>query len=312
MAFFHHVRITCRVVVFSLFFFIVSCNSGTPQEKIEKGAEVSDSSLSLKEKKVEAPAQERPGFELWRMNDTLRKTLRTIIHSDSIVLLSALNRIDPERVFRLDSLIAPKRFDKEWLWYSPWPQFVNDLNQIRLIILLDAFSQSFAAFENGHLTYWGPVSMGKRTTQTPKGLFHTNWKAKTTISTDNPEWILNWYFNLVNNTGVSMHEYELPGYPASHSCIRLRAKDAEWIYYKAQQWRLNESGRNILAFGTPVIIFGHYPFGKPRPWYLLSKDSTALDVKDDSLKVLMDAYKPMIMERQNLRDSLYPEKPKIQ
>jgi hypothetical protein len=239
------------------------------------------------------------------MNDSIKTTLKHM-SPDSQALVAALNRIDASRIYRLDSIIVPKKFAPEWNWYSSFPELVTSFDSIHLILTIDALSQTFAAYEQGKLIHWGPVSLGKRSTQTPQGLFHTNWKAKTTVSTDNPEWILNWYFNLVNKTGVSMHEYDLPGYPASHSCIRLRAADAEWIYYKAQQWKLSENGRVILAYGTPVFIFGNYPFGKARPWYMLVNDSTALDIKEDSLTMIIAPFKELIMTRQRLRDSLYP------
>jgi len=34
----------------------------------------------------------------------------------------------------------------------------------------------------------------------------------------------------MNKRGHSFHQYELPGHPASHGCIRLLERDATWIY----------------------------------------------------------------------------------
>jgi hypothetical protein len=125
--------------------------------------------------------------------------------------------------------------------------------------------------------------MGAKKTKTPVGKFHTNWKSKRQISTDNSDWILPWYFNLINATGVSFHQFELPGFPASHSCIRLRQVDAEYIYYYGEQWKLDETGRQILQEGTPVIIFGEYPFGKTRPWFEQARNPKANRLDSDSL-----------------------------
>ena len=43
--------------------------------------------------------------------------------------------------------------------------------------------------------------------------------------------------------GIAMHEYSsVPGYPASHGCVRLPAGDAERVY-------------RFARYGTPVFVF---------------------------------------------------------
>jgi len=37
---------------------------------------------------------------------------------------------------------------------------------------------------------------------------------------------------------VSFHKFDLPGYPASHGCVRLPEEDAKWIYDWADHWTL--------------------------------------------------------------------------
>lgn len=49
------------------------------------------------------------------------------------------------------------------------------------------------------------------------------------------------YFCRLTNSGVGMHVGILPGYPASHGCIRLPAEIAPLIYAK-------------VKLGTPVVI----------------------------------------------------------
>src|SRR6185436_9183186 len=123
-----------------------------------------------------------------------------------------------------------------------------------------------AAYDSGRLVRWGPTSTGKRATPTPAGLFFANWKAKQTRSTENDEWILNWYFNFDNARGVSFHEYAMPGYPASHACVRLLAEDAKWIYDWADQWKVSRNGRGVIRWGTPVVVFDDYDYKAPPPW----------------------------------------------
>src|SRR5690606_1839885 len=124
--------------------------------------------------------------------------------------------------------------------------------------------------------------MGRKSSKTPTGLFFTNWKSKRSVSTVDDEWILKWNFNVHNKWGVGFHEYALPGYPASHSCMRLLSEDAQFLYNWADQWIL-KNDQVQLAHGTPVIIFGAYPFGEPRPWFKMVADPKALDIPVDTL-----------------------------
>ena len=126
--------------------------------------------------------------------------------------------------------------------------------------------QAFAAYEHGVLVRWGPVGTGKAATPTDTGLFFTNWKSRTTISTDDPSWILDWYVNFIALKGVAFHQYELPGMPASHGCVRMLEADARWMYTWAEQW-VPGRGSDVKRYGTPVLVFGDWQTGAPaRGW----------------------------------------------
>lgn len=76
---------------------------------------------------------------------------------------------------------------------------------------------------------------------------------------------MEWYFNFHNTRGLSIHAYSLPGYPASHGCIRMLERDARWVYYWADQWMLDEGGQKVIKPGTPLLILGCPDFDS-RPW----------------------------------------------
>lgn len=210
-------------------------------------------------------------------SDSLALVIWKEYTGDSLAVMMALNRVDLAHMHKPDSIIIPDRF-YSLNAYSPFPYHLPELDTLEKIILVSSRLQAIGFYQNGNLVRWGPVSMGKKSTPTPKGFYHTNWKSKSTVSTENDQWILNWYFNLENFRGVSFHEYELPGYPASHSCIRLLAEDAEFLYYFANQWKLTSEGK-IESNGTPVIIFGFYNFGKRRPWRYLADQPEKAVVK---------------------------------
>jgi hypothetical protein len=77
---------------------------------------------------------------------------------------------------------------------------------------------------------------------------------------------MRWYYNFSNSEGRAFHAYSLPGYPASHACIRLLTRDARWLYSWGDSWELGARPWEILQSGTPVLILGQYAFGQPPPW----------------------------------------------
>jgi lipoprotein-anchoring transpeptidase ErfK/SrfK len=231
-------------------------------------------------------------YKLHKLNDSILNEFKDTYSDSAWKIICAINRIDPNRLHRADSIVIPDTITADIMDYSPFPKIISQSAYNNKIIFVSYSIQAFALYRNDSLIRWGPVSMGAKKTTTPTGLYHTNWKSKRQISSEDSTWILNWYFNINNLTGVSFHEYDLPGFPASHSCIRMRKEDAEFLYYFAQQWKLNETGREVITQGTPVIIFGTYPWGKTRPWFHLSRDNHFLDISKDSLEALLKQKTP--------------------
>jgi hypothetical protein len=211
---------------------------------------------------------------------------------DRLTLLLKLNRVDLEHLRAGDTLFLPTDESLGPLDIAPFPDRVPTLDSFPKFLVIEQRTQAFAAYELGHLVLWGPTSTGRRSTPTPNGLFHTTWKAKETRSTMNEAWLLKWYFNFENHRGVSLHQYDLPGYPASHACVRLLAEDAEWIYRWADQWELTANGARVIKPGTPVLVFGEYRFGDPAPWHQLGADPTASNTTAADIAEAFARYRP--------------------
>lgn len=235
--------------------------------------------------------------------NTVSKLLKKI-GKENLENILALNRIDK---LKREPLVVPDTISEDFNIYAPFPHHIERIKDVKKIIFVSQKIQAFAAYENGNLAFWGPVSTGKESTPTPNGLFHTNWKAKKQISTDDPTWILYWNFNIINNKGVSLHQFELPGYPASHSCVRLLERSAYKIYNWAEQWILTPDGNSIKYYGTPVVLFGEY--SKPKIWRLLAKDKDQALISENDINEQMDEYLKTILERQKDREN-YLEKKK--
>jgi lipoprotein-anchoring transpeptidase ErfK/SrfK len=218
-------------------------------------------------------------------------SLSSELGPEKMLLVFKLNRRDLRHLKQGDSIVLPNKGDSE-LTYSPFPLQIPELDSLKKILFVSRKIQAFAAYEKGILVKWGPTSTGKKTTPTPEKLYHTNWKSLETHSTVDEAWILKWYFNLDNLEGISLHEYELPGYPASHSCVRLLASDAEWIYHWADQWKLSPERKFVAENGTPVIVFGNYSYGKIPLWKKLQRDPHVTDVTEKEIIDVKEKFLP--------------------
>jgi lipoprotein-anchoring transpeptidase ErfK/SrfK len=182
----------------------------------------------------------------------------------------------------------------------PFPLEVPYLREIDKIVLFSYPTQTFAAYENGILIRTGPTNMGRQKDPTPTGLFFANWKAKKTISTVNDEWELKWNFNIENKQGIGWHQYTMPGFPASHSCLRLTENDAKFLFNWADKWVLEDKS-TVLVKGTPVIVFGTYDFKGEKPWRRLVRDPHALDLSKEELETIVSPYKERVLSEQQKR-----------
>lgn len=223
--------------------------------------------------------------------------LRKELGGERFLLVLKVNRRDSSHVRDGDSLMVPVDSTAGLLALAPFPREVPVARDRAKLMLVSRRVQAFAAYETGRLVRWGPTSTGRESLQTPEGLFHTNWKDKERTSTFNDEWLLKWYVNLENFLGISFHQFDLPGHPASHSCIRLLEDDAMWLYDWAEQWKLARNDpRVILKHGTPVVVFAQFAYGKKSPWRRLAVDSTVTNVPLGEIEAALRTYLPRASE----------------
>lgn len=209
--------------------------------------------------------------------------------NEDLQTILALNRIQKNRLRPHQKLIIPDCAAASFIDYSPFPQHFPEMACFPKVVLIAQRIQAFALYESGNLVKWGPVSTGKYSTQTPNGLNYGTYKAKRKISTVDPSWIMPYYFNFMNDEGIGTHQYSLPGFPASHGCVRMKTEDAKFIYNWADMWKL-EKGQ-IRKNGTPFLVFGKYDYSAEKPWYNLEKDMRANDLNDEEIDTLLEYLK---------------------
>lgn len=212
----------------------------------------------------------------------------------------ALNRLDSKSKWNSDTLVVPAKIDTTLMAYSPFPMQLDVLSDVKKFVIFSYPIQAYGVYSNGALVKWGPTSMGKKAAQTDRGLMFANWKKKLAISTVKSEWKLPYNFNIHNTHGIGWHQYDLPGYPASHSCLRLLMKDAIWLYNYADTWVLNPGGATTKAKGTPVMVFGDYGWGKRKPWRNLLNDPNANNISvEEMTKLIQPNVEKMVFEQTN-------------
>ncbi|HEX8443683.1 MAG TPA: L,D-transpeptidase family protein [Allosphingosinicella sp.] len=107
-------------------------------------------------------------------------------------------------------------------------------------ILVSLPQQKAWVFDDGKLVDSSPVSTGKRGYATPAGTFpilqkKVHHRSNKYSNAPMP------YMQRLTWSGVALHAGHVPGYPASHGCIRFPRKFAKRLY-------------GLTDFGTKVII----------------------------------------------------------
>ena len=246
----------------------------------------------------EAPSATPRRYRAVRVDgmSTIRELQKTY-GADGFQAILHLNRLDLAHVRDGGTLIVPDG-PASMAELSPFPASIgqDDWMPPRLLIVSRRI-QAFAAYQAGALVRWGATSTGRRETPTPAGLFATNWRSKLRRSSDNAEWLLPWYVNFINESGVSFHQFALPGYPASHACARLTTDDAKWIYDWVELWELDATRRKVEVYGTPVLVFGDYDFDKPGPWTRLADDPRATDITLNDVRGALEPHEATLVAR---------------
>ncbi len=249
-------------------------------------------------------------FTEFSIQTTNPKTeLTELVGADNIPILLAINHIDISNLKKGMSVMVPDSFEHTSLKQF-MPSKIQSAEGIKKLIVIYQRTQAFGFYENGILVRSGPVSSGRQANITPDGLYFANWKGKRVISTVDDSWVLKWNFNIDSDNGIGLHQYALPGYPASHSCVRMFEYDAIWMYDWADQWILDDTGQIKIANGTPVIVYGPYEFEKNAPYKELVTNPKALEVSADELNAVVSNYLETILKEQAHRENVITQQRK--
>ncbi len=241
-------------------------------------------------------------------NNTERKnfldSLSKLPNFNKYVLVT-LNRKQWSFVAGSSEILVPDQFFDSNLPYSIFPAYYEAASKIPQIIIVSNRYQAMAAYEYGNLVKFSPVNSGKEKTQTYPGKYSLIFRQRIRHSSIDSNWVLNYYFNFHPQAGMAFHEFTLPGYPASHSCVRMMMDDAKWVYDWGKQTKVDTSGHRIDNTGTPVLIVDHYPFGAEfRPWIQIANNKDLKVQLPDNPLEFDEPLIPIIQIPQEIRGSL--------
>lgn len=150
--------------------------------------------------------------------------------------------------------------NKTLLDFSPFPQKINTEGEREVII--DQDKLAWGAYDyNGQLIKWGPVSSGRdkcsdsnNSCRTMAGIFHffskENEKCRSNvfpIGKGGAKMPYCMYFH----KGFAMHgSDDIPGYRASHGCVRMFTRDAMWLNHEF----VETANPKTNFVGTKVIV----------------------------------------------------------
>lgn len=167
---------------------------------------------------------------------------------------------------------------------TPPTKTVGEVLENGVLITISLASQQMHVFRDGVLWRSSPVSTGKRGKETPPGVFAILQKKKFHRS------------NLYSNApmpfmqrltwdGIAIHAGRLPGYPASHGCIRLPSEFASELF-------------KITGLTSTAVIIVEEPLAS-------EAEALALAQRTDALVPIA----PELLKRERAALAKAPEKP---
>lgn len=128
------------------------------------------------------------------------------------------------------------------------------------LFIVSLKSQRGALYANGQLVAHTPISSGTASHPTPTGVFSViqkNRHHRSNIYSGAPMP----YMQRLTWSGIALHQGQLPGYPASHGCIRLPGDFANFL------WRTTKLGARVIVTHDEIVPsdIAHAKLFQPKP-----------------------------------------------
>lgn len=202
---------------------------------------------------------------------------------------TTVNRKDIHYVRMGDTVLIPDTLMEDLRAYSVFPAYYAGADTLPKIVLISNAMQSYACYAYGKLVRFAAVNSGEERKPTLPGRYAVNWIDRLRKSSLDSTWILPYTVNFHLYAGSAFHQFDMPGRPVSHSCVRQFLADAEWLYKWVDRGAVNKETRRIIPMtGTPVLIIDVFDFTRKKggPWLdLTSNRDIELDLPEDPMAV---------------------------
>jgi len=219
---------------------------------------------------------------------------------------STVNRKDIQFFHVGDTILIPDTILADRRAYSVFPQYYTHGDTIPKIVFVSNKWQSYACYEYGELVYFAAVNSGEERKPTFPGRYAVNWKARLRLSSLDSTWRLPFTVNFHQYAGLAFHQFEMPGRPVSHSCVRQFLPDAEWLFKWVRQAQFDSTRRPIPFTGTPVIVLDVFDYSRKHggPWRdIASTREVEIALPENPLE-LEEALVPMSQIPEDVRGAL--------
>ena len=125
--------------------------------------------------------------------------------------------------------------------------------QLRGRVVVDVKAQRAYLFVDGKLAFETPVSTASKGRTTPRGTFTITEKIRTGKHSTIYKSAMP-YWNRLDQSAIGMHTGQLPGYPASHGCIRLPDESARFIFDNAPKGTTVQVVDALAAVPQPSTV----------------------------------------------------------
>ena len=163
-----------------------------------------------------------------------------------------------------------------------------------LLLTIDLTAQRLTVYRDGALVAASAISTGTLGRETPTGVF-TILEKKVTHRSSTYDNAPMPFMQRLTEKGIAIHAGDLPGYPASHGCIRLPNEFAKKLF-------------GITAVGTQVMITDDHEIAERKrvaDEFQRAKDDYARTVSEQQAaadRVLIDYARARAEHERRLRD----------
>jgi L,D-transpeptidase ErfK/SrfK len=189
-----------------------------------------------------------------KSNESLKKLFINPQDRDLVMRINRTNKIYPGM-----KIAIPRHENMSMMDFAPFATQIDPPGEKLIYVSLRELA--FGAYdETGTLQYWGPISGGKGWCPDIQRGCHTATGKFAISAIQGPECVSSKFpvgeggapmpYCMFFYGGYALHgSYDVPGYHASHGCVRLFINDARWLN---EEFVMGELGIPVIVDGDDV------------------------------------------------------------